>query len=221
MKRLAIGFVTYPIRPERVIYLAKALSHARQFLTASRHRLVWFITCESEKDGNKDAVRHLASALEFFCFWNLLHPSMGANENNAMRLAFKNLEADYLLLHIDDCYATAPTDLSDGIDFLEANPDVDILRYHWSSRKECRPIFHPRSDGYMQVDSASKWFYDDSPHIRRANYAEQFDWHYEGKPSDCGITETKTNQSLRHHRAVICATPFKNFEKDGPVSASR
>jgi hypothetical protein len=73
----------------------------------------------------------------------------------------------------------------------------------------------------MQVDPASKWFYDDSPHVRRANIIEKFGWHRNGLPRDSGDIEHETNVRLRRGKANIVATPFKSFEKDGPVSASR
>jgi hypothetical protein len=146
---------------------------------------------------------------------------MGANENNAMVYGFEHLRADFLMIHIDDCYAIEPVDLSDGIQFLQENPDVDILRYHWSSRKEAHPIVVPRRDGYMQVDPASKWFYDDSPHVRRANIIEKFGWHKTGTPKDSGPIERDMIRRLRDGKANIVATPYKRFEKDGPVSASR
>jgi len=142
--------------------------------------------------------------------WNDGPPSSGANINNAMRIAFDELKCDYLLLHQDDCYAIRKIDLSQGIAFLEANRDVDILRYHYSPRKECKPL-----------DPSSKWFYDDSPHVRRANYLEKFGPHREGTPADSGPIETQTNVTLRAKGASICTYPSEYFEKHGPVSASR
>jgi len=225
MKRIAVGFITYPINWYRVDYLTRAIVAAKQCIEASQDELVWF--CSSEVFGlygDSEEAKHVWDLCERYDIrrdWNNGPPSMGANENNAMRIAFDKLGCDYLLLHIDDCYAIRKVDLSQAVSFMEVNQDVDILRYHYSPRKECIPKMTPRNGGVFQIDPASKWFYDDSPHVRRANYIAKFGEHKEGTPEDSGPTEVATNATLRAKGASICTYPSEYFEKHGPVSASR
>ena len=227
-KRIGLGFLTYPVNEDRMSYLTRALIEAATHITASQDELICFCSCESAAANfarrvdskAKRRIERLCRAFRVQLRWNSQPPSMGANENNAMQVAFDELHCDYMMLHIDDCYATEPIDLSEGIAFLEENPSVDILRYHWSPRKECKPIM-TELGAWQQVDPQSKWFYDDSPHIRRSNYVEKFGLHYKGRPIDCGRTESETNRVLRARGAEIVATSHRMFEKDGPVSASR
>lgn len=222
MKSVAIGIITYPIYPERVEYLEFALSTMRERMTVSRHSGVAFVSCESAPWGDTDAVQTLCEKYGVYFHLNPGDPSMGANQNNSMRLAFENYQADYLLSHIDDFHTLVSLDLSEHLDFMEANPEVDVLRFHWSERTGARPMFYERGDGYMQVDPASYRFYDDSPHLRRADFAERFGWHTTGTPADAGITERDTCERLRDASANIVATPEYRFGKGGgEVSACR
>jgi len=223
MKRIAVGFITYPINWYRVDYLGRAIVAAKQCITASQDELVWLCSIELQASDSEECKGALTRCErhEITPHWHKGRPSMDANENNAMRIAFDELECDYLLLHIDDCYAIRKVDLSQAVSFLDLNSEVDILRYHYSPRPECKPILYPRNGGVFQIDPASKWFYDDSPHVRRADYVERFGWHKEGTPEDSGPTETATNATLRAKGANICAYPSEYFEKHGPVSASR
>ena len=240
-KRIGLAFLTYPVNEDRMSYLTRALIEAATHITASQDELICFCSCESAAENfakrsdsdklppidvlkpyakTKKRIERLCRAFRVQLRWNSWPPSMGANENNAMQIAFDELHCDYMMLHIDDCYATEPIDLSEGIAFLEENPDVDILRYHWSPRKECKPIM-TELGAWQQVDPQSKWFYDDSPHVRRSDYVAKFGRHYKGRPIDCGRTESETNRVLRARGARIVATSHRMFEKDGPVSASR
>ncbi len=222
MSTIAAGIITYPIHPKRVEYLEYGIEAFRRYVTASRHALVVFCSCESDDRGDVQAVRNLCEKHHLLLRLNPSTPCMGANQNNSMRVAFEELKTDYLLSLIDDSHATEPLDLSDEIDFLDANPEIDILRYHWSDRTGGRPTFHERPDGYMQVDPASYRFYDDSPHIRRWNYVDKFGWNRVATPSQAGIVEMTTTKSLRDRGANIIATPRLRFGKGGgEISACR
>lgn len=214
---IAAGIITYPIHPTRLEYLEYCIKSLKQYVFASRHDLGWFVSCESDTRGDIQAVRDLCSTHGLLFYLNPRGPCMGANQNNAMRVAFDSLSAKYLLLLIDDCHTDKELDVSIEVDMLDRNPEIDILRYHWSDRPGGRPAFHGRGDGYMQVDPTSVRFYDDSPHIRRSNYVEKFGWNTESIPSDAGRVERLTNQSLRDGGASIVATPSLRFGKGGGV----
>lgn len=222
-KRIAVGFITYPVNWHRVDYLTRAIVAAKQMIEASQDELIWF--CSTEIDGyfipQKVYAETLCRRHEIEMAWNRNDPSSGANFNNAMEVAFNTLGCEFFLLHQDDCYAIRKINLSQAVSFLELNQDVDILRYHYSPRKECKPVLTPRNGKVFQVHPSSKWFYDDSPHIRRANYVAKFGKHREGTPADSGPIETETNETLRRKGASICTYPSEYFEKHGPVSASR
>ncbi len=216
---IIVGITTYPRYPERVTYLEQALAEARRYLSASRHEMLMICSCETEPQGDVQAVRDLCGQFGVAFYGNDGSPSMGANQNNVMQIAVHDLAADYVLIHVDDCYAVEPIDLSDDVDFLDQHPEIDILRYHWSGRPGACPTFHERPDGYMQVDPTSKWFYDDSPHIRRANHTDKFDWQLTLPPASAGAIERNTNDRLRARGANIIATPRLRFSKGGVVSA--
>ncbi len=216
---IVVGITTYPRYPERLTYLKQAIEAAKRYLSASRHDLMVICSCETDPQGDIQAVRDLCEQFSVSFFCNDAPPSMGTNQNNLMRIAVDDLAAEYVLVHIDDCYATELIDLSDDVDFLDANPAIDVLRYHWSGRPGACPTFHERLDGYMQVDPASKWFYDDSPHIRRANHTEKFGEQLTLPPASAGAIERNTNNRLRSRGANIIATPHMRFSKGGPVSA--
>lgn len=222
MSTIAAGIITYPIHPKRVEYLEEGIVALRRYVVASRHALVMFCSCESDERGDVQAVRDLCVKHHLLLRRNPSTPCMGANQNNSMRVAFEELKVDYLLSLIDDSHATEPLDLSNEIDFLDANLEVDILRYHWSGRPGACPTFHERPDGYMQVDPVSNRFYDDSPHLRRANYVDKFGWNITATPARAGYVERVTTRTLRDRGANIIATPRMRFGKGGgEVSACR
>ena len=47
MKRIAVGFITYPINWHRVDYLTRAVVAAKQCIEASQDELVWFCSREA------------------------------------------------------------------------------------------------------------------------------------------------------------------------------
>jgi hypothetical protein len=215
MSHIAVGIITYPIYPKRLEYLEGCIQSIRLHLSATRHTVTAYCSCESDDRGDVRAVMELCRRYDFLFRQNPSTPCMGANANNSMRVAFEELSADYLLHLIDDCRVTGPLDMSDEIDFLDAHPETDILRYHWSGRPGACPTFHDRGDAYMQVDPKSIRFYDDSPHIRRANYVEKFGRDPIAVPERAGWVERVTTRKLRKHGANIIATPSMRFAKGG------
>jgi hypothetical protein len=221
VSRIAAGIITYPIKPERVEYLEYGIERFQRYAKATRHGLTLFVSCEADERGNVDAVRHVCESRGVGFFLNEGTPCMGANQNNAMHIAFEMLRVNYLLLLIDDGFPLGPIDLSGHVDFLNANPEIDILRFHWSGRDGACPAFTDRGDGYNQVDPAGLRFYDDSPHIRRCYYVEHFGQHIEKTPAEAGMVEHATCESLKRGGANIVATKEFRFGKGGLVSAVR
>lgn len=220
MSTIAAGIITYPIKPERVEYLGMLLDSFQKNVTSSLHELKPFVSCEWDRRGDVTAARRLCVKKDVPFHVHDGDPCMGSNQNNTMRIAFDVYKADYLLSLIDDFIVPAPLDLSPEIDYLDAHPKVDVLRYHWCTRTNgACPTFHDRGDGYNQVDPASNRFYDDSPHIRRANFVERFGRHIELTPAEAGKVERVTCRTLREQGANIVATKELRFGKGGAVSA--
>ncbi len=223
MSSIAIGIITYPNFPERITELELCIKSVNARVTATRHKLYRFCSCESDDRSDMQAVIKLCAEYSWSFKANQRGPCMGANQNNAMRVAFGELQADYLLLLIDDCTATVDIDLSNEIDVFDADPSIDILRYHWSGRPGARPEVSSRADGYDQIGvTVSRYPYDDSPHLRRSNFVERFGWHVELTPPQAGAVERRTVHSVKKNNASIIATKKVMFSKGGGiVSACR
>jgi len=219
---IAVGFITYPIKPERVDYLERALKKARAHFDHKLDEAVYFAAIQTRGCDPRDVfrVRHLCNRYYIVPHLDDSEPGMGKNHNLAMRRAFDWFGADYLLLHQDDFYAIEKVNLREAVSFMEANRKIDVLTYHCSPRPEFALKTTERSDGFLDVDPESEWFYDDSPHLRRPDFPYRFGWHLDGTPELSGEIEKETIHSLRMHGARIVKVPGKWFEKDGPVSAS-
>jgi hypothetical protein len=219
MSKVAIGIITYPRYPARLEYLEDNLKSIARYLAIARHDVAQYCSCEFDRSGDVGGVARLCKTYGWSLYLKKGTPCMGANTNNSMRIAFDELGADYLLHLIDDSLVINAVDLSDAIDFLDATPEVDILRCHWSGRPGALPTFHERADGYMQVDPESYRFYDDSPHLRRSTFVDKFGWSVEATPERAGYIEREMTRTLRARGANIVAMPRLWFAKGGAVSA--
>lgn len=149
-------------------------------LIANRYKLRYVCSAETAVD---PMFQWMGDDLEKFCkdnqialYWRDAKPNLGANANAAIRLC----NAPIIMFQQDDWYLKEDLDISPGADFLLANREIDLLRYSFPDNDRMRPIFHPRSDGWNEVDKRSTWFYGDDPHLRRQDFMRKWGWYLEG-----------------------------------------
>ncbi len=179
-----IVIVTWPNHPARWEYFQQCAGLAVDGITASQHRLRFLCSSESERDPDRqwfgDELVTWCGNREIPLTFRDGPASLGAAMNSAFRLA----DADYVMLLQDDFWLEEPLDLLAGIDFMEAHPAADTVRYSWPGME--RVTVTGEVDGWRQLDPRGSWPYGDDPHLRRRTFHDRFGWHVEGPPHGAG-----------------------------------
>lgn len=180
MSSVDIVIVTWPNHPKRWQYFLECVGRAYEAITASRHKLRWACSSESERDPAQpwfgDQLAGWCERREIPLVFRQGPASLGA----AMNAAGDLIQADYGLLLQDDFWLESPLDLSDGVDWMDAHPEADTLRYSWPGME--RVTVCGELDGLRRLDPHGSWPYGDDPHLRRRNFFERFGRYLEGPP---------------------------------------
>jgi hypothetical protein len=146
----------------RIGYFDGSLRAQAERLTASRHTRLPTLVC-SEKLGPelREQFELVADAHRVDLQYHPGPAEIGANHN----FLLENVSADYTMFIEDDFHLERPLDLSDDIDFLEANPDFVMVRYFVGNESSIDPLGE-LSPGMWEVGKLSNYPYSNTPHLR-------------------------------------------------------
>ncbi len=210
-----VVLTTWPNHPKRIASFARTVGLLDEGLRASRHRLRLYASSESERDPASSwhggELRAVCQACQINLAYRVgLPASVGANINAALRMG----DADLILLVQDDFDLLYPLDLSDGANFLNATPSVDLLRYSW---KAGRQSLYDHPDGWRRVHLAGPWPYGDNPFLCRRDFLAKWGPYREG--GEHGISEIEMCQRMIDGDAEIAAADRIYFEQAAGVSS--
>jgi hypothetical protein len=187
--QIDVVLVAFPNHPARIAYFRRTLAALRAHLTASRHTLRFAVSSESEQD--HDSTWH-GGELEAICLsediplhWRTGPASLGAGMNSALRVGIdsghKANQSPMIFLVQDDYELLYPLDLSSGAEMLEANRDVDMIRYSFPTLPEFATQFTgDRIGDFQEVDIDGRWPYGDDPHLRTTRMTDRNGWYAHG-----------------------------------------
>lgn len=216
MSLIDIALVAWPNHPRRIQYLRATLNALFESpgLTASRHRLRWFCSSETERDPRHswhgDELEELCRQHSITLRYREGRAGLGENMNAAIRLCSAELvfvvQDDWLLLH--------PLDLSGGADLMAANPGIDMIRYSWPGNDRVTLI--PQADGWPRFKLDGGWPYGDDPHLQRGDFTKKFGAYMEGEIPH-GTSEGGMVHSMIARGANIRAADRIYFGHGGPT----
>ena len=208
-----VNLATWPNHPQRLEYFQHLWSTLKNRLAASRHELRFHASAEGESDP-----RHpwMGKELTEFCraegidlHWRVARADLGANMNAALRLG----GAPHVFLVQDDFELLRPCDLSLGVELLDAEPTVDLIRYGWPPMTS----FAGDMRGWPLVDIRGDWPYGDEPQLRRRTFALKWGWFTEGGRH--ASSESNLLWQLVRGNARIVVADLMYFGNCGAVSA--
>ena len=197
MKTVDICIPTFPAHIGRVECFLTTTRLLREKMSASRHNLRFYVSCEPVNLTPRKVLRSmLVSACDYlqiqFQDRQAAYCDLGANMNYAMQMG----EGDYVLMCQDDMALQSKFDVSDYCDFLDSNPHA-LVRFGYAQTQ-----FLPCDDPLVnEVDMAGPWPFADEPWLQRRSqlllYAEGF--HHGGQ-------EGEMSSRLVQARARIAAS---------------
>ena len=212
-----VALVTWPNHPLRLQYFTETVNSLRHHLTASGHDIRYVCSAEATPD---IASEWMGGELAAYCenyginlIWRHDKPNLGANMNNAIRLC----SAKHILVQQDDWRLEYPLDLSPGVDFMEAHPDVDMVRYCWPDNDRMRPTFISQPDGWRRIDMRGKWPYGDEPHLQRFDFTAKWGEFLEGGKH--ASASSALMHKLRTHGANIRVADKNYYRHFGQISS--
>jgi hypothetical protein len=213
-----VVLMTWPNHPKRIEYFRRTLTGLRANLTASRHRLNYLVSSESERDPDStwhgNELAEICEAEFMPLFFRDGPASLGAGMNAALRLC----TSPTIFLVQDDYELLYPLDISPGADLLEKHHDIDIIRYSYYTHPQngTRFLGALEEDGFRTVDIYGPWPYGDDPHMRTPRTVERHGFYREGIGHG---SEGDMVHRLVAGRAKIVAYDRCYFGNFGEVSA--
>lgn len=213
METIDVNIVTWPNHPKRIEYFRHMLATVRARLSASRHHLLWHCSSESQRDPQStwhgDELEDICTEAGISLNYRFAPASLGGNMNAALRLG----DSRFVFLVQDDFELLYDCDLSPGAELLDAQPDVDLIRYGWP------PMTQRRGEvaGWPLVDICGPWPYGDEPQLRRRDFASRWGEFMEGHRH--GASEGDMLFRLVNGRACIVLADRMYFGNFGAVSA--
>ena len=169
---LTVVFTTWPNHPKRWEYFMKCVPRVLEMLTASQHKLHYVCLSESEHDPLHNwyglHLKEFCLRKEIPLTFRTGSPNLGAMMNDAMKAS----KTKYTMIVQDDWFLHEPCDLSPGINLMESEPNVDIIRYSWPGDNV---TIDGTFQGWRKLDPNGLWPYGDDPHIRRDTFATRFE----------------------------------------------
>lgn len=211
---VTLVFTTWPNHPKRWEYFMRCIPRVLKDVTASRHDIIYKCISESERDPKHN---WYGLHLEEFCNRrniSLKFRTAAASLGGMMNDAGNAIETNYGMIIQDDWFLEEPFDLSPGIEFMEENKNVDILRYSWPvGMTEPNGEFN----GYRTLASKGPWPYGDDPHLRRKTFFQRFGPYNMDKRH--GASESDMVFRFGARNAFVCITDKCYFGHCGEVSA--
>lgn len=212
MSDLTIVFTTWPNHPKRWQYFSTCIPRVLLGVTASRHEISYKCISENQHDPLHN---WYGDHLEDFCRqhdiplkYRTRQPSLGGMMNEAMRES----ESEFTMIVQDDWFLEKPFDISEGIDVMKRNPEVDIVRYSYPNVDvECE------FDGWKKIQAKGMWPYGDDPHIRRKTFTDKFGPYIEF--GEHGISEGDMVYKFMNLNAFVLISDERHFGHCGEVSA--
>jgi hypothetical protein len=154
-----VAMTAWTNNAQRLLYFERNLQALRENLSASRHTLIHILVCSEELPVEFrqpfEATCHRYGAI---LLYNANGPEIGKNHN------FKDAScnANYVLSTECDFLLKAPLDISDDVDFLEANEDFAYIRYEIPPTQIIREL----TPDLVELDTSSSYPYSNRPHLR-------------------------------------------------------
>ncbi len=141
---------------------ASLQAQAEKLTTGTRIRQKTLVCSEALSDMcNRVPCDMIAAANGCRVYYHNNPPEIGRNHN----FLLSKLTADYTMFIEDDFLLLKPLDLSDDIDFLEANPDFVMVRYFIGNGATVRPM-SDLGNGLYEISKRSNYPYSNTPHLR-------------------------------------------------------
>lgn len=202
-----VVITTWPNHPKRLEYFRQTLLSMVQGLTASRHKLRYLCSAETQRDPASewcgDGLAALCADHGVSLHWRHAPASLGANMNAALRPCVTPSR----LLVQDDCPLIVPLDLSDGAEIMEAERGISLIRYEWPPQPH-RTTLHEYGGGWRQFELVNRC-YGDRANLFPSWFAERHGWFAEG--GGHGNSEWKMSDRLKNDGAVILAPLTQHF----------
>lgn len=211
-------FVTFPNHPRRMEYLRRVWDSLQEHLVASRHRIRWLCSAESERDPTccwcGESLRTFCAQNSIELVWRNGPASLGAGMNSAVALC---TSPAYVVCQ-DDYHLEVPLDISIPIDFMLRHQDVDLLRLGYFTHPTNGTKFTGDIEpGFRAVDMTCSWPYGDEPHIRRQDFMPWWGEYTEGGLH--GKSERDMLEKLVRGSAKLAAMDRSYFGHIGAVAA--
>jgi len=212
-----VSIVTWPNHPKRLEYVQECIAALKRYLTASQHTIVWHCSSESQHATDApwcgDQLQAICEEYDIELQWRHGAAGLGENMNAALRMG----NAPMILLVQDDMLLGMPCDLSPGVEFLEAHPEVDLLRYGWPGGGMVS--WRKSPDIWRRFDTRRGWFYGDEPHLRRRSFMAKWGWYLE-RAKWQGESEGDFIRRLREGKAQVAAADQRYFQHKGTVTCA-
>ncbi len=173
---IEVALTAWTNNPARLSYFSMTMQALRDNLTASRHNLTRILVCSEElTDEYQWPFEKLCQRFGVDLHYHPEPAEIGRNHN--FKLGHER--ATYVLSTECDCHLTKPIDISDDIDFLEANHEFLMVRYKASFTTRMQTL----APGLTELAPKSSWPYSNMAHLRHRErfatlgpYAEDVGW---------------------------------------------
>jgi hypothetical protein len=188
--RLIVAITTWPTHPCRVDYLRRTLESLKKNLTAGDREIKILVSSESERRGQWSGwqMSAMCDELEAPLTWHSGKANLGAHLNSLF-----NLIPDDIWFYCQDDYELVrPLNLGPGIELLESDPSVAMIRYYtiyatFRGTGQWREV--------DQTDRFGNWSYGDNPFLAHSRWLRVCGRYVEG--GDCGVHETTMISQIR------------------------
>jgi hypothetical protein len=204
--KVDVGWTIWPCRkyPQRFDYFKRCWKALDEHLHGEGVEVRHVVSAEfmDVEEGIRKELARFCTKHGLTLTWHKGKPSLPGNLDHLLDAC----DAPYFFYMQDDWEANRPIDLLHGIKLLQANPDVNVLRYRWVGNPDVNHADGDLDSLFRRIKTSAEWYFAHNPYLANRSAME--------KLRPIGARESKVNGTAKKKKfgvAVRIPSIFKHI----------